>query len=171
VPATTVAQLLCVPKRVRLPERVVTKSHQSHRAWDLNLDSDNPGEFSVYVRVNVRLPESFSIGLRYRAERGPLNVILRINGDHGSHTNPDGFIMDGAHVHMPNGVQLQAWLPASPWSQGPPFAAPLGVGFLTLVDAWEILATSTSIENTDDVRSTVVKVQNKIASAQLEISL
>lgn len=158
----TVSELLLVRKTVVLPLRVRPKPNPAHRAWELELHSPASAEFAVFFRVNLHLPESFSIGLTCRDPGGGLHVLLRVNGDHGGHQNPDGYRVEGAHMHLPSSSALESPLPIDPWRAGPRCAVPLFVSVLRLSEGWRMLATSTNIEVTPNVQRLVDRATAKL---------
>ena len=63
------------------------RAERGHQRKDMTLRSlDGEWRFSVFMRVNERFPENFSVGLIYdpRDEAGDL-TLLRCNGPHGEH--------------------------------------------------------------------------------------
>lgn len=111
--------------------------------------------------MNVRLPESFSIGVVFR-DQGAANVLLRVNGDHGTHKNPDGVVVEGPHVHLPWGPQLDEELPEEPWKDGPPFAVPLFVEEFRLFDAWALLGTIANIVNAREAEEKMRRASQRL---------
>jgi hypothetical protein len=164
----TIGELLRCRKDLVPPARAKKKAHPAYRAWDLQLQAHVPGQFIVYVRINVDLPESFSTGLRYHPPQGAPSVLLRVNGDHGGHRNPDGTrFSSGAHVHAPTEAELAQRCQPGMWAEGPPFAALLPVHTLSLVDGWRELVTRTNIGDSPDVRRVIAKMSASVD--QLEI--
>jgi hypothetical protein len=97
--AISVADLLAFPKKVSRVFRASTRDIE-HARLDLELAAECPGRFHVFVRVLRTLSENFSVGLRYFSAGAGETVLLRVNGDHGSHRNPDGaIILEGPHLH------------------------------------------------------------------------
>lgn len=97
---TTIAELIVCPKS----NDAVGRS--KHDGTNLRLDAElvaplAPGSFRIFVRVLRDLNESFSIGLTYRTSPAATDtVLLRLNGDHGTHVNPDrSVVAPGPHVH------------------------------------------------------------------------
>ncbi len=164
----TVEELLRWPKEPVSPARARKKSQSAYRAWDLLLRANLPGQLFVYVRTNVDLPESFSVGLRYHPPQGAPSVLLRVNGDHGGHRNPDGTrFSSGAHVHAPTTAELAAPYQPGMWSDGPPFATLLPTHSLPLLVAWHELITRTNISDSPDVRRAIATMS--ITVDQLDI--
>jgi len=105
-----------------------------HARLDLALDSDTPGRFQAFVRVKRVLKENFSIGLRYLDDDGGDAILIRVNGDHGGHRNPDGgVILSGPHVHGFRGPTLE--LPPRNRAE-PRWAWPIAPDHLALPMAW-----------------------------------
>lgn len=104
--------LLSCPKQVTVPPKkemkVVNKSFRN----EFELTSvDGAHSFSVFLRMNCRFPENFSIGLDYHSPEGGKITLLRCNGDHGPHQNhviDNAFISGGPHVHMATEEALEA---------------------------------------------------------------
>lgn len=61
--------------------------------------TDEKFHFQVFTRVNIDLPENFSVGLVWRNNGNDI-ILLRYNGDHGEHIN---FLTKerfrGCHIH------------------------------------------------------------------------
>jgi len=167
----TIRDVLLAPKTVVLPVRLRTKSNPAHRAWDLSLASSIAGDLAVYFRVNVMLPEDFSVGMRHKPPSSPANVLIRVNGDHGHHKNPDGYKFSfGAHVHMPTQGQLDGLVLTANWPEGPPYAAPLPDATISLRQAWQLLVSATNIQTTQQVENMVLRAQHALGSGQLDFS-
>jgi hypothetical protein len=96
-----VEEILAVPKRLVGQPREKKKTSPTLLQWDLDIEAEIEG-LKVYVRRDTDLAEDFSIGLRYEQPGIRPIVVLRFNGDHGGHRNPDGTRIDeGPHVHAP----------------------------------------------------------------------
>jgi hypothetical protein len=155
----TVRQLVEVPKRAIPPARKVNKSNKAFRAWDLHIESKIQARIIAYVRISVDLPESFSIGLRYQPDSGAPSVLVRVNGDHGPHKNPDGTrFSEGSHIHFP--LLEELYLTAEPgmWKGGPPHATLLGPIVIPLTEGWRIFAERVNILNTDKTLGFIAKI-------------
>lgn len=93
--------LLTVPKRTKTPNarwRVQKKSRQ--RNYELESE-DGTLKFSLYLRQNMRIAESFSCGLLYFHAGGEKVTLARYNGSDHPHDNPlDGTRSDNhCHIH------------------------------------------------------------------------
>ncbi len=165
----TVKDLLATPKTPDPPTRVRVKSNPSHRAWDLPLIAALEGRFSVYVRVNVSLPEMFSVGIIYTPPKGSTTVLLRVNGDHGTHRNPDGSVVTGPHVHKPQENELGLVVAPGMWTDGPPFAVEIQAAPFTVLHAWFKLAAEAGIQSSPEVEQAFKAVHNKVGLAQMEL--
>ncbi|CAI9896057.1 TPA: hypothetical protein RQ837_001972 [Pseudomonas aeruginosa] len=93
--------LLTIPKRTKTPNarwRVQKKSRQ--RNYDLESE-DGSLQFSLYLRQNMRIVESFSCGLLYLHAGGEKVTLARYNGSDHPHNNPlDGTRADNhCHIH------------------------------------------------------------------------
>jgi hypothetical protein len=96
--------LISCPKRVTDPPRQTMRLERGHLRNDLKLRSDDDKEFSVFIRVNEKFQENFSIGLTYQPSDEPRTIcLLRCNGRHGEHiNNPEAEMHPhfGYHVHV-----------------------------------------------------------------------
>lgn len=102
----TISEILALPKTVALPAKPKIKSNEAHREWDVALSVQGiPGKLVVYVRTNIALIESFSIGLRLELPGQKAAVLVRVNGDHGPHRNPDKTRVSGPHIHGPTAAE------------------------------------------------------------------
>ena len=93
--------LLTIPKRTTTPGarwRVQKKSRQ--RNYDLESE-DGTLQFSLYLRQNMRIVDSFSCGLLYLHAGGEKVTLARYNGSDHPHYNPlDGTRADNhCHIH------------------------------------------------------------------------
>jgi hypothetical protein len=173
VPLPTVLEAVFVPKTVIVPERVRIKSNPAHKAWNVSLSHGGgfAGTFEAYVRVNTRLPESFSLGLVFRAPGVDTCVLVRVNGDHGAHKNPDGSsFKQGAHCHHPMPPDASKLVSAVTWAEGPPHADlldPCPAPF-SLSVAWTFLARVTGIVTDQNVDAMITRVQTAVG-AQLTL--
>lgn len=95
----TVRQLIEAPKQIT-SSKPRSRSHYGHRGVDFSVVS-TAGSFGIVVRVNERICESYSMILRYQPPGSPTTILLRVNGDHGEHKNPDGSLVYGPHLHQP----------------------------------------------------------------------
>jgi len=107
----TLQDILAAPKTVNWPAKGKIKSPPTQVDADLELScgvSGMRGQLVLYVRVNTILPESFSIGLRLEPQGKKPSLLVRLNGWHGPHPNPDGTIIPGhtAHIHLPTAKEL-----------------------------------------------------------------
>jgi len=153
-PILSVAELLAVPKTIARSFRVSSQDPE-HARLDLAVAAGCPGSFHVYVRVLRALNENFSVGLRFAAPGAGETVLLRVNGDHGAHRNPDGaMIAEGPHVHSfrsPSREQAPRPGADARW------AWPLSPDHLALPTAWRTFCSLVAL-TTDE------KVDRKIAS-------
>ena len=81
--------LITCKKRITDPPRKEMKADRGSLRNDMQLESlDGKMEFAVFMRINERFPENFSIGLNFipRDEPGSF-CLLRYNGPHGEHVN------------------------------------------------------------------------------------
>jgi hypothetical protein len=109
-------ELISCSKQVVDPPRKGMRAERGHQRNDLTLDSlDGVQRFSVFMRINERFPENFSIGLIYnpRDEPGDL-ALLRCNGMHGEYDNSpmeDPQPHFGYHIHRAKADVINAGLP------------------------------------------------------------
>jgi hypothetical protein len=144
----TIADLIAAPKAVKKVLRASGEASENVRL-DVALESELDGQFFVFVRVLRALNENFSIGLRYELAGFGNVVLLRVNGDHGGHKNPDGgLIPEGPHVH--------SFRP--PLREAPPragaearWAWPLPADHLALPTAWRTFCDLVSLRSTAKV--------------------
>jgi hypothetical protein len=151
---TAVTDLLAIPKYARWPPRRKVKSKFLHRELDIPLDAEADGEFTVFLRLHTRYLEMFSIGLRYATPGQRDVVLIRVNGDHGSHKNPDGTIVSGPHLHMPTVNQD----PTELRSKGPATAASLDPRCNNLPAAWSKFRELISLSPQAEVDRLVVRL-------------
>jgi len=115
-------ELISCPKQVVDPPRKEMRSEHGHQRNDMTLSSlDGERHFSVFMRVNKRFPENFSVGLIYnpRYERGDL-TLLRCNGRHGEHDNSpidDPQPHFGYHIHRARAGVINAGLPPEKFAE------------------------------------------------------
>jgi hypothetical protein len=127
--------LLAVKKTADGPVRPVGKANGAHREWNVALSADCPASFEVRFRQHVELPEDFSFVLLARVPGISPFALLRVNGDHGPHRNPDGTLIEGGpHVHEPAPLEVRL-LPADRFQ--PRYAWPLEAACLAPALAWE----------------------------------
>jgi hypothetical protein len=72
---------------------------------------DGEHDFSVFMRVNQRFPEIFSVGLIYHPKDDPKKIcLLRCNGDHGEHRNHiiGAKPFKGFHIHRATSEAIDA---------------------------------------------------------------
>lgn len=104
----TIGELLDAPKILEGSSRRKPKAQPGYHDLDFEVTSSTSGKFVVFIRVNAALIESFSIGLRWVGEDVGGLILLRLNGDHGGHANPDGSrFEEGAHLHAPAAEERQ----------------------------------------------------------------
>lgn len=163
----TVGELLQAPKCVHSVPKHRVKAQMSHLQWDCDVEAQGvPGRFIVGLRVNVALPESFSFFLRYDAPDSAPAVLLRVNGDHGLHKNPDGSTCAGPHVHTPTQSQLSA--APTPLASGPKYAAALPAPCQTMSAAWEEMRARACITPSKEVDSAIEGVNKKLAKLAVD---
>ena len=96
--------LISCPKQVTEPPRQDMRLERGHLRNDLKLGSDDDKVFTVFIRINEKFQENFSIGLTYHPIDEPRSIcLLRCNGRHGEHINsPEAEPIPhfGYHVHV-----------------------------------------------------------------------
>jgi hypothetical protein len=163
----SVAELLAIPKTVLHTFRA--SSHDpDHARLDLELEAACPGTFHVFVRVLFALNENFSVGLRFAAPGAGDTVLLRVNGDHGSHRNPDGGVIgEGPHVHsFQSPVRDQAPGPGTEAR----WAWPLPPDHLALPTAWRTFCGLIALTSTTKVDRRIVTLYASTAQLPLPTS-
>ena len=146
-------------------------SHLGHQGWNIGLEVADPdaGSFTVIVRVNQVLHESFTVGLRYQERGSQALMLLRVNGDHGGHGNPDGSrIESGPHLHAPTAAERLLPPPVRDWSTGPPTALPLAVEHNNLLVAWNRLIAEGNIRPSEAISKFMSGVQGRLAQLVAE---
>lgn len=162
--AFTVASLIAMPKAIEKTFRVQAQDPE-HARLDLQLSASIAGTFFVFVRVLRALNENFSIGLRYE-EAGFGNVVLlRVNGDHGPHRNPDGGrIAEGPHIHTFRSPARDA-APRS--GAEAKWAWPLAAEHLALPVAWRTFCSQVCLESDTKVDKKIATLYTSLAQLSL----
>jgi len=96
-----IEHLLSTPKRATTPNaRWKTQRGSRQRNYDLESEDGNL-QFSLYLRQNLRINESYSCGLLYLHQGGDKVTLARYNGSDHPHYNPlDGTRADCCcHIH------------------------------------------------------------------------
>ena len=96
-------ELISCPKQVKDAPRKDMLLDGAHQRNDMTLTSvDGEHRFLVFMRVNDRFQENFSVGLDYDPRDEPGNIpLLRCNGPHGEH---DASPIDDPHPHCGNHI-------------------------------------------------------------------
>jgi len=140
----SIAELIACPKTISKAVQANDDDPKHHRL-DLVLKSEAPGKFQSFIRVKRAMKEHFSIGLRYLDDEGAHVVLLRVNGDHGRHRNPDGgLILSGPHVHGFRGPLRE--LPPQDRVEAR-WAWPLPADHLALPVAWRTFCSLVHLES------------------------
>lgn len=167
----TTGELLAMAKWIRDPPKRKNVSHSGHSGWDYPLDAPEAGEgrFVVFLRINDRLMESFTLGLRYQEPKMEPAVLIRVNGGHGMHGNPDGTVIeDGPHLHAPTDEELLEFPPVSAWAGGPKMAIALEPKYRNLEFAWQLLSLRCSIAPSETVAKFMSERSAKIDQVTVE---
>ena len=119
----------------------------------------------VYVRRDTDLAEDFSIGLRYEqpGSRRPI-VVLRFNGDHGGHRNPNGTRIDeGPHVHAPTVEELRLAVDEAEFRpHGPRYATASPPGLAHFPAAWDAFCQAAGIAENPEVAAYFQRRNNQL---------
>lgn len=105
--------LITCKKRIADPPRKEMKADRGSLRNDMQLESlDGKMGFAVFMRINERFPENFSIGLNFipRDEPGSF-CLLRYNGPHGEHINApieEDHPHFGYHIHNAKAELIEA---------------------------------------------------------------
>lgn len=93
-----IANLIACVKRVVDPPRRELRSDRGFLRNDVALQSeDGTLKFHVFIRINEKFPENFSIGLEHIPSDEPGSIVLlRYNGPHGEHI----FYPHHVHYHI-----------------------------------------------------------------------
>ncbi|MGA2447163.1 MAG: hypothetical protein ABTD50_00650 [Polyangiaceae bacterium] len=162
--AASVAELLAIRKTVSRVFRASTRDME-HARLDLELAAECSGRFHVFVRVLRALSENFSVGLRYASAGTGETVLLRVNGDHGSHRNPDGaMILEGPHLHSYRPPLLGQ--PPRP-SAHARWASPLPPDHLALPTAWRTFCGQIALAPDAKVDRTIATLYASLAQLPL----
>lgn len=139
----TFQQIISARKAIAA-HRVRAQSKPGHIGINVELSCpDIAGRLSVVIRMTVALIESFSIVLRYERDHFPCVAILRVNGDHGQHRNPDGTIVTGPHVHAPVPSEMNS-IPTKDFE--PRFAEAVAARYVQLPFAWALFRERVALE-------------------------
>lgn len=105
-----IQRLLELPKTITNPKaRTISKRGSEQVNYDAEAASGE--RFRVYLRQNLRIPESFSCGLLYTPSAGEPVTLTRYNGSDHEHANPldGGSPMPAAcHIHKATERYMQA---------------------------------------------------------------
>lgn len=109
-----IERLITCPKEIFDPPRKDMKRVRGYRRNDMKLRSTKgEHEFAVFMRINDKFQENFSIGLMYfpTGERGSV-CLLRFNGPHGDFISEDDspkthFL---PHIHKADSDNISAGL-------------------------------------------------------------
>ncbi len=163
----TLYELLMAPKTLVMPPKRRVKAHPSHAEIDVPIACEMPGEFVFFARVSLDLAESYTLGLRYEAPGFRSVPILRVNGDHGAHSNPDKTrFTGGPHVHMAEFGYL--CLPAD-GERRDQYAVQIDENILTPLAAWPLFRFYSNIEDSAQVRECLTRLRAIPGNGQMEL--
>lgn len=156
-------ELLTIPKEVKAT-KPRTKTHPGHLRIDLPLHSEFAG-LTAFVRQSTALIESFSIGLLYEVTGREPIIILRVNGDHGRHRNPDGTVFSGPHVHEPRDIDLDR----EPWRGfEPKYARTIDGQYRMLGSAWDLFCQLAAVLPNEPVARHLGRIHTQLAQEVLD---
>jgi hypothetical protein len=160
----TFRQLLEAPKVVASPARARNVSKPGHRGIEVKLDAPTvTGSFRAVLRVNERMVERFSCILTYEDRGLPTLALLRVNGDHGIHRNPDGTVITGPHIHFP------ANLSASPEVDSEPEAADvIDQRNAVMTFAWDYFCQQVNVHMPNNVAKAVGRLHTALSQGSLD---
>jgi len=97
-----IQELICCPKTVHEPPRKTMKEERGHLRNEMIVRSaDEKFKFRVFMRINQKFNENFSIGLDYFPDDEPGSItLLRYNGPHGEHISFPHHVL--YHIHKTN---------------------------------------------------------------------
>lgn len=126
------------------------------------------GRVDLFVRMNTRIAENFSIGLRYHPPMGRSTVIFRWNGDHGRNAHEG--CSNRPHVHLALPVELET-LPIPTWKDGPPsLAIPLPDDGRSVVWAWKCFLVAAGIQSNAKVDAAIRRLYAEDGQGELTLS-
>lgn len=104
-----IAALLATKKRVTNPGTRWKLQRGSNQKNYMLEDADGQ-KFTLFLRQNVRLLESFSCGILYQAPNGTSITLTRYNGSDHEHGNPlDGQKLEPqCHIHVASARYMEA---------------------------------------------------------------
>lgn len=135
-------------KRITTPPRKELKSERGSLRNDMDLESmDGNVGFSVFMRINERFPENFSIGLNVIPKDEPGSFcVLRYNGPHGEHVN-SGFEEEhphyGYHIHKANTDLMDAGILPERYAE-------ITEAYASYEEALVVFLKITNIQNADE---------------------
>jgi hypothetical protein len=161
----TPRELLALPKRVRSVGGAKRKAQALHVERDIELEAECEGKLVVFVRASRAVPENFSVGIRYEAAGVRPIPFIRVNGDHGPHTNEDGTtIPGGPHLHLTRDRYMDVeFSDRAIAKQG----APLPDMRLTLPAAWAELCMRANIERSEEVEQELLALHATLGQLML----
>jgi len=90
--------LIICPKMITKPPKKYLELKYGHLRNSFELSSETK-KFYCYIRVCNDFQEDFSIGLIYQPNDAEKLTLVRYNGLHGEHTNPDKTKINTCHIH------------------------------------------------------------------------
>lgn len=106
-----IQELIECQKVITSHPKIKEKSNGQHKESDFELESiDGKYLFSIFIRKHIELIEHFSVGLLFLRRDGNDLVILRYNGNHGTHKNilTGESFDEGCHIHKLTQEALKA---------------------------------------------------------------
>lgn len=143
--------------------RARPKSHPGHVQLNLSVDSEIDG-LSIYLRLNTRLIELYSVGLWFQCSAKKSTVVLRVNGAHSAHRNPDGTALMCPHLHIPTEDEM----PMAPHSAYDlKNAVSLGGECRFIYGGWDFFCQRVNVETNTAIAAVVSKMHTVAAQESL----
>ncbi len=115
------------------------------------------------LRVNERLVERFSCILAFEDKGLPTLALLRVNGDHGQHRNPDGSLLTGPHIHLPSDLDA-----APDVDSAPDYARVIDQRNAVMTFAWDFFCHTINIQIPNNVAKAVGKLHTALSQGSLD---
>lgn len=112
-----IKDLIACPKNLQglNPKNKANSKHTETEGRAVSADGKH--KFVIWNRIHIELAENFTWGLRYVTSQGRHIVLVRYNGDHGRHKNPDEKFLYGAHIHLITAKEIQRGLTEPEWAK------------------------------------------------------
>jgi hypothetical protein len=154
MPHPPLRDFLLLPKQVGAPPRRIAKNGP-HVEIQVPVTGDM-GALVLYMRRQVDRPQSFSIGLRLETASPRAAMLARVNGPHAPHTNPDGTLVEGPHIHGWSEEDMNS--PPDPTKE-PKVATPLTADNVAMTVAWRSFCVRFQVASTPEVDTLVDELE------------